>query len=207
MNRPYDPRYNANVYVPKLTEAQRQARATPVENLRSVRFRTETPAPEVEQPAPAEWGTTQPDAATAITKRHRSTSMQPDPATASPSLYPDADPDHSPNVEAQRSLNIPVRDRAHLYFERPADRVQKPGPIKVATSACKVALHTRRTFPYRSSPCLGQEYPSPFAPPPQVQDRPDRSPPHLLTPAAHPRARWACPSPRYPPASRPAGMS
>ena len=44
INHPYDPRYNAKVYVPKLTEEQRRARATPVENLRSLRFRSESPA-------------------------------------------------------------------------------------------------------------------------------------------------------------------
>ena len=38
-NRPYDPRYNAKLYVPKLTEAQRRARATPLESLRRPRPR------------------------------------------------------------------------------------------------------------------------------------------------------------------------
>ena len=32
-NQPYDPRYNAKIHVPKLTEGQRRARATPLENL------------------------------------------------------------------------------------------------------------------------------------------------------------------------------
>ncbi len=44
INQPYDPRYNPKVYVPKLTEEQRLARATPLENLRGLRFRSETPA-------------------------------------------------------------------------------------------------------------------------------------------------------------------
>ena len=44
INHPYDPRYNAKVYIPKLTEEERKARATPLENLRGLRFRTVTPA-------------------------------------------------------------------------------------------------------------------------------------------------------------------
>lgn len=38
-NHPYDPRYNAKIYVPKLTEEQRRARATPLENLRRPKLR------------------------------------------------------------------------------------------------------------------------------------------------------------------------
>ncbi len=49
-NRPYDPRYNAKLYVPKLTEAQRRARATPLESLR--RPRPEATAPAVLPPPP-----------------------------------------------------------------------------------------------------------------------------------------------------------
>jgi len=44
INQPYDPRFNAKLYIPKLTEEERRARATPLENLRGLRFRTETPA-------------------------------------------------------------------------------------------------------------------------------------------------------------------
>ena len=54
INQPYDPRYNAKLYIPKLTEEQRRARATPLENLRSLRFRSELPAAPVEVPVPAE---------------------------------------------------------------------------------------------------------------------------------------------------------
>ncbi len=54
INQPYDPRYNPKVYVPKLTEEQRRARATPLENLRSLRFRSETPAAPLEAPIPTE---------------------------------------------------------------------------------------------------------------------------------------------------------
>jgi hypothetical protein len=54
LNQPYDPRYNAKIYVPKLTEEQRRARATPLENLRGLRFRSEAPAAPVEVPVPAE---------------------------------------------------------------------------------------------------------------------------------------------------------
>lgn len=58
INQPYDPRYNPNVYVPKLTEEQRLARATPLENLRGLRFRSEAPAaplqPEAEAPSTSE---------------------------------------------------------------------------------------------------------------------------------------------------------
>lgn len=54
LNQPYDPRYNAKVYVPKQTEEERRARATPLENLRSLRFRSEVPAAPVEVPVPAE---------------------------------------------------------------------------------------------------------------------------------------------------------
>jgi len=50
VNHPYDPRFNAKLYVPKLTEDERRARATPLENLRGLRFRTATPA----APSPAE---------------------------------------------------------------------------------------------------------------------------------------------------------
>lgn len=54
---PYDPRYNAKIYIPKLTEEERRARATPLENLRSLRFRTQVttaPAPmEAINPTPA----------------------------------------------------------------------------------------------------------------------------------------------------------
>ena len=44
INHPYDPRFNAKIYVPKLTEEERRARATPLENLRGLRFRSDTPA-------------------------------------------------------------------------------------------------------------------------------------------------------------------
>ncbi len=43
-NRPYDPRYNAKLYVPKLTEEQRRARATPLERLRRSRPEAANPA-------------------------------------------------------------------------------------------------------------------------------------------------------------------
>lgn len=49
VNHPYDPRYNAKIYIPKLTEEERRARATPLENLRSLRFRSNAPAA---QPSP-----------------------------------------------------------------------------------------------------------------------------------------------------------
>ena len=52
LNHPYNPRHNPKVYVPKLTEEQRLARATPLENLRGLRFRTEAPAAPVEVPIP-----------------------------------------------------------------------------------------------------------------------------------------------------------
>ncbi|MBL7645755.1 MAG: hypothetical protein JNK74_06125 [Candidatus Hydrogenedentes bacterium] len=54
INQPYDPRYKAKIFVPKLTEEERRARATPLENLRSLRFRAETPAAPVDVPVPAE---------------------------------------------------------------------------------------------------------------------------------------------------------
>jgi hypothetical protein len=54
INQPYDPHYNPKVYVPKLTEEQRLARATPLENLRGLRFRSEAPVAPVEVPIPAE---------------------------------------------------------------------------------------------------------------------------------------------------------
>ncbi len=54
LNQPYDPRYNPKVYVPKLTEEQRRARATPLENLRGLRFRSEVPVAPMEVPVPAE---------------------------------------------------------------------------------------------------------------------------------------------------------
>lgn len=54
INQPYNPRYNAKLYVPKLTEEERRARATPLENLRGLRFRTVTPAAPVEVPIPTE---------------------------------------------------------------------------------------------------------------------------------------------------------
>ena len=50
INHPYDPHYNAKIYIPKLTEEQRLARVTPLENLRGLRYRTATPA----APSPAE---------------------------------------------------------------------------------------------------------------------------------------------------------
>lgn len=49
-NQPYDPRYNAKIYVPKLTEEQRRARATPLENLRSLRYRCQASTAPVEAP-------------------------------------------------------------------------------------------------------------------------------------------------------------
>lgn len=54
LNQPYDPRYNAKLYIPKLTEEERRARATPLENLRGLRFRSEVPAAPLDVPAPAE---------------------------------------------------------------------------------------------------------------------------------------------------------
>ena len=54
LNQPYDPRYNAKLYVPKLTEKERLARATPLENFRGLRFRSEASAAPVEVPVPAE---------------------------------------------------------------------------------------------------------------------------------------------------------
>ena len=54
INQPYDPRYNAKLYIPKLTEEERRARATPLENLRGLRFRSQAPAAPVEVPTPAE---------------------------------------------------------------------------------------------------------------------------------------------------------
>ncbi len=64
LNQPYDPRYNPKVYVPKLTEEQRLARATPLENLRSLRFRSQTPAappqPKAEAPSPTQTAPTAP---------------------------------------------------------------------------------------------------------------------------------------------------
>jgi hypothetical protein len=64
INQPYDPRYNPNVYVPKLTEEQRLARATPLENLRGLRFRSQTPAaplqPKAEDPSPTQTAPTAP---------------------------------------------------------------------------------------------------------------------------------------------------
>lgn len=42
-NQPYDPRYNAKIYIPKLTEEQRRARATPMENLRRPRLQPADP--------------------------------------------------------------------------------------------------------------------------------------------------------------------
>ncbi len=54
INQPYDPRHNPKVYVPKLTEEERRARATPLENLRGLRFRSQVPAAPVEVPIPAE---------------------------------------------------------------------------------------------------------------------------------------------------------
>lgn len=53
-NQPYDPRYNAKIYVPKQTEEERRARATPLENLKGLRYRTESPAPPANIPVPAE---------------------------------------------------------------------------------------------------------------------------------------------------------
>lgn len=50
LNHPYNPRHNPKIYIPKLTEEERRARATPLENLRGLRFRTQTPA----EPSPAE---------------------------------------------------------------------------------------------------------------------------------------------------------
>lgn len=54
LNQPYDPRYNAKVYIPKLTEEQRLARATPLENLRGLRFRCQAPVAPVEAPIAVE---------------------------------------------------------------------------------------------------------------------------------------------------------
>lgn len=58
LNQPSDPRYNAKLYIPKLTEEERRARATPLENLRSLRFRSapaeiQTLASAIPDPAPA----------------------------------------------------------------------------------------------------------------------------------------------------------
>lgn len=55
-NHPYDPSFNAQIYVPKLTDEERRGRATPLENLRSLRFRSAPPethaiASEIPDPA------------------------------------------------------------------------------------------------------------------------------------------------------------
>ncbi len=57
INHPYDPRYNAKIYIPKLTEEERRARATPLENLRGLGFRTATPAAPGALPSPPEIAT------------------------------------------------------------------------------------------------------------------------------------------------------
>jgi hypothetical protein len=54
LNHPYDPRHNPKIYIPKLTEEQRLAWVTPLENLKGLRFRTETPAAPVTVPTPVE---------------------------------------------------------------------------------------------------------------------------------------------------------
>jgi len=54
VNHPYDPRFNAKLHIPKQTEEERRARATPLENLKGLRFRTQTPAAPVAVPIPAE---------------------------------------------------------------------------------------------------------------------------------------------------------
>jgi hypothetical protein len=52
INHPYDPRHNPKVWFSKLTEEERRARATPLENLRGLRFRSETPAAPVAPASP-----------------------------------------------------------------------------------------------------------------------------------------------------------
>jgi len=54
VNHPYDPRFNAKLHIPKQTEEERRARATPLENLKGLRFRTETPSAPVPVPTPVE---------------------------------------------------------------------------------------------------------------------------------------------------------
>ena len=52
-NRPYDPRYNAKLYISKLTEEERRAWATPLESLRRPRTEPTEPASASPSPEPA----------------------------------------------------------------------------------------------------------------------------------------------------------
>jgi hypothetical protein len=54
LNHPYDPRFNAKLHIPKQTEEERRARATPLENLKGLRFRSETSAAQANAPVPTE---------------------------------------------------------------------------------------------------------------------------------------------------------
>jgi hypothetical protein len=54
LNHPYDPRHNAKLHIPKQTEEERLARATPLENLKGLRFRTQTPAAQANAPVPTD---------------------------------------------------------------------------------------------------------------------------------------------------------
>jgi hypothetical protein len=54
LNHPYDPRFNAKLHIPKQTEEDRRARATPLENLKGLRYRTVTPDASASVSVPAE---------------------------------------------------------------------------------------------------------------------------------------------------------
>ncbi len=102
LNQPYDPHYNPKVYVPKLTEEQRRARATPLENLRGLRFRSEAPAASVDVPVPAE-AVTQPPAPVDVPAPAESVPQAPAPQdNATPQGTP-----VSLQVPESRSVAIP----------------------------------------------------------------------------------------------------
>lgn len=113
INQPYDPRYNAKIYVPKLTEEERRAHATPLENLRSLRFRTQVPA----TPSPVEAVVSTPTA-----PRLSKAPTQIEPAVASPGEAPTPVPVPPVNTTELRRRPSPAEvvfaEFPELYPER-----------------------------------------------------------------------------------------